>query len=49
MDNTTTPLVCRPAKLGADMATYSATKYVCGGCVRQVLQNWAVMRAGHAA
>ncbi|WP_457662328.1 O-acetylhomoserine aminocarboxypropyltransferase/cysteine synthase family protein [Sinorhizobium medicae] len=30
VDNTTTPLVCRPAKLGADMATYSATKYVCG-------------------
>ncbi|MER8523135.1 PLP-dependent transferase [Mesorhizobium sp. M1076] len=30
VDNTTTPLVCRPAKLGAHMATYSATKYVCG-------------------
>ncbi|MBP2236183.1 O-acetylhomoserine (thiol)-lyase [Sinorhizobium kostiense] len=30
VDNTTTPLVCRPSNLGAAMATYSATKYICG-------------------
>lgn len=30
VDNTITPLVCRPDRLGADLATYSATKYVCG-------------------
>lgn len=29
-DNTTTPLVCRPATHGAAIATYSATKYICG-------------------
>ncbi len=30
VDNTTTPLVCRPADRGAAIATYSATKYICG-------------------
>jgi O-acetylhomoserine (thiol)-lyase len=30
VDNTTTPLVCNPGKLGAALTTYSATKYVCG-------------------
>lgn len=30
IDNTTTPLVCRPGELGAAQATYSATKYICG-------------------
>lgn len=30
VDNTTTPLVCSPGKLGAAFSTYSATKYVCG-------------------
>ncbi|EPM48276.1 O-acetylhomoserine aminocarboxypropyltransferase/cysteine synthase family protein [Pseudomonas syringae] len=30
VDNTTTPLVCRPSKLGAAITTYSATKYICG-------------------
>ncbi|MBR1163832.1 2-aminoethylphosphonate--pyruvate transaminase [Bradyrhizobium elkanii] len=30
VDNTTTPLVCRPSDLGAAITTYSATKYICG-------------------
>ncbi|TFE36632.1 O-acetylhomoserine aminocarboxypropyltransferase/cysteine synthase [Paraburkholderia dipogonis] len=30
VDNTTTPLVSRPASLGAAITTYSATKYICG-------------------
>ncbi|MFW8588822.1 PLP-dependent transferase [Rhizobium beringeri] len=30
VDNTTTPLVCSPARLGAAFSTYSATKYICG-------------------
>jgi len=30
VDNTTTPLICRPAALGAAISTYSATKYICG-------------------
>lgn len=30
VDNTTTPLVCSPARLGASFSTYSATKYICG-------------------
>jgi len=30
VDNTTTPLVCRPGLHGAAIATYSATKYICG-------------------
>ncbi|MBB5404303.1 O-acetylhomoserine (thiol)-lyase [Paraburkholderia atlantica] len=30
VDNTTTPLICRPKALGADISTYSATKYLCG-------------------
>ncbi|MCA3395401.1 MAG: O-acetylhomoserine aminocarboxypropyltransferase/cysteine synthase [Roseomonas sp.] len=30
VDNTTTPLVCRPGQMGAALSTYSATKYVCG-------------------
>jgi O-acetylhomoserine (thiol)-lyase len=30
VDNTTTPLVCRPGTLGASLTTYSATKYICG-------------------
>ncbi|WP_348637512.1 2-aminoethylphosphonate--pyruvate transaminase [Bradyrhizobium sp. ISRA443] len=30
VDNTTTPLVCRPSALGAAITTYSATKYICG-------------------
>ncbi|NJD00887.1 O-acetylhomoserine aminocarboxypropyltransferase/cysteine synthase family protein [Candidatus Erwinia dacicola] len=30
VDNTTTPLVCRPGSLGAVITTYSATKYICG-------------------
>ncbi len=30
VDNTITPLVCRPALLGAAITTYSATKYICG-------------------
>ncbi|SMQ96913.1 O-acetylhomoserine aminocarboxypropyltransferase/cysteine synthase family protein [Xanthomonas fragariae] len=30
VDNTTTPLVCKPASLGAAISTYSATKYICG-------------------
>ncbi|WP_320534512.1 O-acetylhomoserine aminocarboxypropyltransferase/cysteine synthase family protein [Robbsia andropogonis] len=30
VDNTTTPFVCHPAKLGAAVTTYSATKYICG-------------------
>ncbi|RXH32653.1 O-acetylhomoserine aminocarboxypropyltransferase [Bradyrhizobium nanningense] len=30
VDNTTTPLVCRPADLGAAITTYSATKYISG-------------------
>lgn len=30
IDNTTTPLVCRPGERGAAVATYSATKYICG-------------------
>ncbi|AVQ07922.1 TPA: O-acetylhomoserine aminocarboxypropyltransferase/cysteine synthase [Xanthomonas vasicola pv. zeae] len=30
VDNTTTPLACRPGALGAAITTYSATKYICG-------------------
>ncbi|WP_456701753.1 MULTISPECIES: 2-aminoethylphosphonate--pyruvate transaminase [unclassified Bradyrhizobium] len=30
VDNTTTPLACRPADLGAAITTYSATKYISG-------------------
>lgn len=30
VDNTTTPLVCRPGRMGAAVSTYSATKYICG-------------------
>ncbi|WP_227747372.1 MULTISPECIES: O-acetylhomoserine aminocarboxypropyltransferase/cysteine synthase family protein [Paraburkholderia] len=30
VDNTTTPLICRPTSLGANISTYSATKYLCG-------------------
>lgn len=30
VDNTTTPLVCSPGRMGAALTTYSATKYVCG-------------------
>ncbi|AOK31848.1 MULTISPECIES: O-acetylhomoserine aminocarboxypropyltransferase/cysteine synthase family protein [Burkholderia] len=30
VDNTTTPLICRPGALGAAITTYSATKYICG-------------------
>ena len=30
LDNTTTPLVVRPGRLGTAISTYSATKYVCG-------------------
>lgn len=30
VDNTTTPLVCKPASFGAAITTYSATKYICG-------------------
>ncbi|CTP93051.1 O-acetylhomoserine aminocarboxypropyltransferase/cysteine synthase family protein [Xanthomonas graminis] len=30
VDNTTTPLVCRPGALGAAISVYSATKYICG-------------------
>lgn len=30
VDNTTTPLVCNPGKMGAAFSTYSATKYICG-------------------
>lgn len=30
VDNTTTPLICRPGRMGAAVSTYSATKYICG-------------------
>ena len=30
VDNTTTPLACRPGLFGAAVSTYSATKYICG-------------------
>nr|WP_309248398.1 MULTISPECIES: PLP-dependent transferase [Bradyrhizobium] len=30
VDNTTTPLICRPSDLGAAVTTYSATKYISG-------------------
>ncbi|UFS88895.1 PLP-dependent transferase [Bradyrhizobium daqingense] len=30
VDNTTTPLICRPSDLGAAVTTYAATKYISG-------------------